>query len=92
MAQVSFYCSNSHGLLLDQRVADVADLFEAREYATALVGSMMATGGLHDWRNCRLHVRDDVGKEIFVMPFWSILGRPALKQRPRAALTFGTWT
>jgi len=28
----------------------------------------------------------------FMMPFWSVLGRPALKARLRAGLTFGAWT
>jgi hypothetical protein len=35
MAQVYFNCSNSNGRLLDRRIAEVDDLFEARDYAVA---------------------------------------------------------
>ncbi len=76
MAQVSFYCANSHGSLLDRRVAEVEDLYEAHECATGVARSLIGTTNLQDWRSCRLYVTDDLGDEIFVMPFSSVLGKP----------------
>ncbi len=92
MTQVFLYCSDSHGFLLDRRVAYVADLFEARDYARGLVRSLMATARLKDWRSCRVHVRDERDEEIFVMPFWSILGLPALEPRSITGFTFSAWS
>ncbi len=92
MPQVSFYCSDSHGSVLDRREAYVADLFEARECATVLVRSLMATGHLRNFRSCRLHLRDERDEEIFVMPFWSILGFPPSTPRAKTGLTFSAWS
>ena len=76
MAQVYFHCSNSNGRLLDRRIAEVDDLFEARDYAVAVARSLIAGPDLQDWRNCRLRVWDDLGEEIFEMPFLSVVGKP----------------
>jgi hypothetical protein len=76
MAQVYFHCSNSNGRSLDRRIAEVDDLFEARDYAVAVARSLIAGPDLQDWRNCRLRVRDDLGEEIFEMPFSSLVGKP----------------
>ena len=76
MAQISVFCSNSRGILLDRHTAEVEDLLEARDYATAMARSLAATASLEDWRRCQLHIRDDLGDEIFVLPFSSILGKP----------------
>ncbi len=76
MAQVYFHCSNSHGRLLDRRVAEVDDLLEAHDYAEAVARSLIASPDLQDWRNCRLRVWDDLGDEIFAMPFSSVVGKP----------------
>ncbi len=79
MAQFSFCCANPYGMLLHRRNADVADLREARDFATVLIRLLIDSATLKDWRSCRLHVFDHGGKEIFVMPFWSILGTAGLK-------------
>ena len=76
MAQISLSCSNSRGMLLDRQTIQVEDLLEACDYATAMARSLLATASLEDWRRCRLDVCDDLGVEIFVMPFSSILGKP----------------
>lgn len=76
MTQVSFQCSSSHGSFLGCTVAEVDDLFEAREYAMGVVRSLIGTANLRDWRDCSLHVCDDLGDELFVVPFSSVLGRP----------------
>ncbi len=75
MAQLSFCCANSRGFLLDRREAEVTNLFEARDYAKEIVWWFLKTAHLQDWRSCRLHVRDQNGKDIFVMPFPWALGR-----------------
>ncbi len=75
MGQVSFCCADAYGYLFDQRVAEVSHLLEARDYARELVWSVIKTEGLEDWRSCRLHVRDQTGREIFLMPFTWALGK-----------------
>jgi uncharacterized protein DUF6894 len=76
MAQMHFHCSNSHGRLLDRRIAEVDDLFEARDYAVSVARSLIASPDLQDWRNCRLRTWDDLGEEIFEMPLSSVVGKP----------------
>ncbi len=75
MTQISVSFSNSRGILVDLQTAQVEDLLEACDYATAMARSLIATASLEDWRRWRLDVRDDLGMEIFVMPFSSILGK-----------------
>jgi hypothetical protein len=77
MAQVYFRCSNPEGVLLDQRgaAAAVRDLVEAREHAAFVVQSLIKIPNLQDWRGWSLHVSDDLGEEIFVVPFASLLGK-----------------
>jgi Domain of unknown function (DUF6894) len=76
MAQVHFHCSDSVGRLLDRRIADVDDLLEAHDYAEAVARSLIASADLQDWRTCRLRVWDELGEEVLVMPFSSIVGKP----------------
>ncbi len=52
------------------------DLVEAGEYATGVARSLIAAPDLRDWRQCCLHVSDDLGEEIFAMPFSTVVGRP----------------
>lgn len=75
MAQISVFRSNSRGFLVDRQTAQVEDLLEACDYATAMARSLIATASLEDWRSCRLNVCDDLGEEVFVLPFSSILGK-----------------
>jgi hypothetical protein len=84
MPQVAFCCSNSRGLLLDRRVAEVENLAKAREHALALVHAIIAAAPAQDWRRCRLYARDERGADIFVMPFWSTPGKPGLTTRLKA--------
>jgi len=84
MPQVSFRWSNSRGVIIDQDVAEVKTLSDARDYAMSLVRSRIAAGAPQDWRKCRLQVSDERGGELFVMPFWSTLGKPGLTTRLKA--------
>jgi len=76
MAQVYFHCSHKQGVLIDQCGTTVADLVEAREQAANVVQSLIASPSLEDWRGWILHVSDDAGEEIFVLPFTSFIGKP----------------
>ncbi len=76
MAQVSFDCANSHGSLLDRQVGHVDDLCEARDYAKAIARSLISIPDLQDWRDCCVRVWDDLGEEIFAIPFSTVVGRP----------------
>jgi hypothetical protein len=76
MAQVYFHCSNTHGALLDRRGAAVDDLAAAREHAALVMRSMISAPSMEDWRGWVLHVSDDLGDEILVLPFASMLGKP----------------
>ncbi|WFU45894.1 hypothetical protein QA640_44610 (plasmid) [Bradyrhizobium sp. CB82] len=76
MAQVYFHCSNAKEVLMDRRGTFVSDLIEACEEATCRVRSLVAAANLEDWRQWALHVSDEAGDEIFVLPFAFVLGRP----------------
>jgi hypothetical protein len=75
MTQVYFHCSNAKKVFVDRRGAIVDDLAEARDRATRVVQSFTNELSLEDWRDCVLHVSDDQGDELFVVPFTFVLGR-----------------
>jgi hypothetical protein len=76
MAQVYFHCSNTQEILIDSRGTSVTDIIEACEEASGMVRSLVAEPNLEDWRGWVLHVSDEDGEEIFVLPFVSVLGKP----------------
>jgi hypothetical protein len=76
LGQVYFHCSNTKGVLVDQRGATVADLMEAVEEASNVVRARVASPDLVDWRDWVLHVSDEAGEELFVMPFAFVIGKP----------------
>jgi hypothetical protein len=76
MGQVYFHCSNSRGMLIDRHGTSVVDLIEAYEEAANLVRLRVAAPDMEDWRDWILHVSDETGDEIFVLPFASVLGKP----------------
>ena len=76
MTQVYFHCSNTRKVFVDRRGAVVADLTEARDQATSVVQSFTNERSLEDWRDWVLHVSDDQGDELFVVPFTFVLGKP----------------
>jgi hypothetical protein len=51
-------------------------LAEARDHTTSMVRSLVARRNSEDWRSWVLHVRDDLGDEVFVMPFAFVLSKP----------------
>jgi hypothetical protein len=60
--------------LSDDRGAAM-DLAEAREHAEGLVRRPVMTPSVEDWRSWILHVTDELGDELFYMPFASVLGK-----------------
>ena len=76
MTQVFFHCSNTKKVFLDYNGAVVNDLAEARDHATRVVQSFTNKRGPEDWRDWVLHVSDDQGDELFVVPFTFVLGKP----------------
>ena len=75
MTQVYFHCSHTQGVLIDRRGTTVADLIEAREQAATVVQSLIAAPSLEDWRGWFLHLTDDAGEEILLLPFASLIGK-----------------
>lgn len=75
MGQVYFHCSNAQKVVWDRRGTLVHDLPELREHAIRVIQSLIAAPTLEDWRNWILHVSDDLGEELFAIPFSSVLGR-----------------
>ena len=75
MTQVYFHCSNTKKVFVDRRGAMVDDLAEARDHATRVVHSFTDERNLEDWRDWVLHVSDDQGDELFVVPFTFVLGK-----------------
>ena len=76
MAYVYFHYSNARGALKDRCGTSVSDLIEACEKATSRVRSLIAAASLEDWRDWALHVSDEAGDVIFVLPFAFVLGKP----------------
>ena len=76
MTQVYFHCSNTKKVFVDRRGTVVDDLVEARDHATQIVQSLAETRSLEDWRDWVLHVSDNLGDELFVVPFAFVLGNP----------------
>ena len=75
MTQVYFHCSNIDRVLTDPRGAAVGDLAEACKHAEGLMRALVMAPGAEDWRGWVLHVSDDLGDELFEVPFASVVGR-----------------
>jgi hypothetical protein len=74
MTEVYFHCSDAEHFIVDRR-GKAMDVNEARAHAERLVRSLVMTPSAEDWRAWIMHVSDDLGDEIFALPFSSILGR-----------------
>ena len=76
MTQVYFHCSNPKKVFVDYHGAVVDDLVEARDHAARVVQSFTNERSRVDWRDWVLHVSDDQGDELFIVPFTFVLGKP----------------
>jgi hypothetical protein len=74
MTQVQFHYSKQ-GIFVERCGALVSDLTETRDYAELVIRSLIATPCPEDWRGWVLHVSDDLGDVILVVPFASLLGK-----------------
>jgi hypothetical protein len=75
MTQLYFHCCSNEGLFIDHRGAAVANLAEARDRAANIVRSLVMSHTLEDWRSWVLLVRDELGEDLFAVPFASELGQ-----------------
>ena len=75
MVQIYYHCSTTEGVLIDRCGTAADDLMEACEHAATIVGSLVTAPSLEDWRGWVLHVSDELGEEIFTVPFSSVLGK-----------------
>ena len=76
MTHVYFHCSSANEVLVDSSGSTFEDLAEARDHATSVARSLIMERGPEDWRDWVVHVNDDLGEEIFVVPFAFLLGKP----------------
>ncbi len=76
MTRMYFHCSNDRGVLIDPAGLEFAGLSEACDHAQHLVQSLVDSQSLEDWRKWILHVTDDQGDSLFVVPFASALSKP----------------
>jgi hypothetical protein len=76
MTHVYFHCSNTKVVFVDRCGTVVDDLVEARDHANRIVQSLSSERNLEDWRDWVLHVSDDHGDELFVVPFTFVLAEP----------------
>lgn len=76
MTEVHFHYANGAGATVDRCTALVNDFADTRAFAEMIVRTLISRPGMEDWRGWRLIVRDDVGTEIFDLPFASVLGKP----------------
>ena len=75
MREAYFHYANPEHLLVDKRGAAVSGFADACIHADRLVRTMIAAHNDEDWRGWELRVTDDLGEEIFVLPFAFILGK-----------------
>jgi hypothetical protein len=74
MSQVYFHCTTGETVLLDRSGTDVVDLTDAHDRAMDFVSLLIGMNGRQDWHDWILHVSDEDGEEIFLVPFASVLG------------------
>jgi len=75
MTDVYFHCTDDDHLLMAQHAVAIGGLTEAFEHADRLVRSYVMTVGPEDWRGWVLHATDELGNELFTVPFASVLGK-----------------
>jgi len=76
MATLYFHCAGTQEVLLDRRGSEVEDIFDARARAYQIIQSIIRTAGPEDWRDWNVHVSDNDGEELFLVPFSLVLGKP----------------
>jgi len=75
MTNIYFHCANEEYEFDDKRGVAIDNLVEACEQARRIVHSYVMTASAEDWRSWVLYATDELGEEIFTLPFASVLGR-----------------
>jgi hypothetical protein len=75
MTDVYFHCSESGRVLGTTRGVAIDDLVEAIAHADRIVRAYVMTPSAEDWRNWVLHATDELGGELFTVPFASVVGK-----------------
>lgn len=76
MTDVYFNCSSPGHILRDRRGVSVSDFAEAYAHAEGFVRGLVMTPTAEDWRGWELSVTDELGCEIFSIPFAAVVGKP----------------
>jgi hypothetical protein len=76
MATLYFHCAGTEEVFLDRSGSEVEDIFDARARAFQIISAIVTSAGPEDWREWNVHVRNDEGEELLLVPFSAVLGRP----------------
>jgi hypothetical protein len=76
MATLYFHCAGTQEVFLDRSGSEIEDMFDARARAFQIIQAMVTSAGPEDWRDWSVHVRNDEGEELLLVPFSSVLGKP----------------
>ena len=75
MTNVYFHCANEEHEFAAKRGVAIDNLVEACEHAHRIVRSYVMMASAEDWRGWVLYATDELGEEIFTVPFVSVLGK-----------------
>ena len=76
MAQFYFHFTSSDDIVVDRRGTELEDMAEAHARALDAARSLMTVAsGLHDWRDWLVHVTDEEGDDVLVLPFTFARGK-----------------
>jgi hypothetical protein len=75
MTDIYFHCSDDEHMMMARHPVAIDGLVEAIAHADRLVRSYVMTAAAEDWRSWVLYATDELGSELFTVPFASVLGR-----------------
>jgi hypothetical protein len=75
MTNVYFHCANEEHEFAAKCGVDIDNFVEACEHAHRIISSYVMTASAEDWRGWVLYATDELGEEIFTLPFASVLGK-----------------
>jgi hypothetical protein len=76
MATLYFHCAGTQEVFLDRSGSEIEDMYDARARAFQIIQAIVTSAGPEDWRDWSVHVRDDEGEELLLVPFSSVIGKP----------------
>jgi hypothetical protein len=75
MATMYFHCAGTREVLVDRRGSEMEDIFDARGRAFQIIQAIVSSSGPEDWREWNVHVSNDQGEEVLLVPFSAVLGK-----------------